>query len=58
MTDHLNVYLDGVLAGRLTQTSGGALSFSYDAAYVTRRVPTPLSLSMPLSGSRHSNRVV
>jgi len=58
MTDHLNVYLDGVLAGRLTQASGGALSFSYDAAYVTRRVPTPLSLSMPLSGSRHNNRVV
>ena len=58
MTDHLNVYLDGILAGRLAQASGGALSFSYDDLYLTRRVPTPLSLSMPLSGSRHSNRVV
>ena len=58
MTDHLNVYLDGILAGRLAQASGGALSFSYDDLYLTRRVPTPLSLSMPLSGSPHSNRVV
>jgi len=58
MTDHLNVYLDGILAGRLAQASGGALSFSYDDLFLTRRVPTPLSLSMPLSGSRHSNRVV
>ncbi len=58
MTDQLQAYLDGVLAGRLTQAAGGALSFSYDDAYLTRRAPTPLSLSMPLSGSRHSNRVV
>lgn len=58
MTDHLNVYLDGVLAGQLAQASGGALTFSYDDTYVTRHSPTPLSLSMPLSGSRHSNRVV
>lgn len=58
MTDHLHVYLDGVLAGRLTQATGGALSFSYDDVYLERRAPTPLSLSMPLSGSRHSNRVV
>lgn len=58
MTDHLNVYLDGVLAGQLAQASGGALTFSYDDTYTKRHNPTPLSLSMPLSGSRHSNRVV
>ncbi len=58
MTDCLNVFLDGVLAGQLTQAPGGALAFSYDGTYVTRRSPTPLSLSMPLSGSRHTNRVV
>lgn len=58
MTDRLKVYLDGVLAGHLTQASGGALTFDYDESYVTRRAPTPLSLSMPLSGSRHANRVV
>ncbi len=54
----LNVFLDGVLAGRLEQTSGGALSFTYDPSYLSRRSPTPLSLSMPLSGARHGNRTV
>lgn len=58
MTAFLNVYLDGVLAGQLAQTAGGALAFAYDSSYTARANPTPLSLSMPLSGSRHSNRVV
>ena len=58
MTAFLNVYLDGVLAGQLAQTAGGALAFAYDSSYTARTNPTPLSLSMPLSGSRHSNRVV
>ncbi len=54
----LDVFLDGVLAGGLEQASGGALSFTYNAGYTSRRSATPLSLSMPLSGARHSNRVV
>lgn len=54
----LNVFLDGVLAGRLTQATGGALTFTYDAGYSAGHNPTPLSLSMPLSGNRPSNRVV
>lgn len=58
MTALLNVYLDGVLAGQLAQSAGGALSFAYDNSYTARANPTPLSLSMPLSGSRYSNRVV
>lgn len=58
MTAFLNVYLDGVLAGQLAQTAGGALACAYDSTYTARANPTPLSLSMPLSGSRHSNRVV
>ncbi|MGC5585624.1 HipA domain-containing protein [Ornithinimicrobium sp. W1665] len=58
MMAFLNVYLDGVLAGQLAQTAGGALAFAYDSSYTARANPTPLSLSMPLSGSRHSNRVV
>ena len=58
MTSYLNVYLDGVLAGQLAQAPGGAMTFTYDSTYSARRSPTPLSLSMPLSGSRHSNRVV
>lgn len=54
----LSVFLDGVLAGRLEQTRGGALGFTYDTGYTSLRSPTPLSLSMPLSGPRHGNRVV
>ena len=58
MTAYLDVFLDGVRAGRLTQAPGGAVTFSYDDEYTTRRSPTPLSLSMPLNRSRHTNRVV
>jgi len=58
MTQYLDVFLDGVRAGRLTQAPGGAVTFSYDDEYTTRRSPTPLSLSMPLTRSRHTNRVV
>ncbi len=54
----LNVFLDGVPAGRLEQASGGALSFTYDSDYTSRRSPTPLSLSMPLSGARYGHRAV
>lgn len=54
----LNVFLDGVLAGRLEQAGGGALSFTYDPDYTSRHSPTPLSLSMPLSAPRHGNRAV
>lgn len=58
MTAYLDVFLDGVRAGRLTQAPGGAVTFSYDDQYTNRRGPTPLSLSMPLTKSRHTNRVV
>ena len=51
MTQYLDVFLDGVRAGRLTQAPGGAVTFSYDDKYTTRRSPTPLSLSMPLTRS-------
>ena len=54
----LNVFLDGVLAGELEQLPGGALIFTYDAGYISGRSATPLSLSMPLSATRHGNRVV
>lgn len=58
MTRSLSVHLDGYLAGQLAQSTGGAVTFIYDKAYADRSNPTPLSLSMPLSGSRHANRVV
>jgi serine/threonine-protein kinase HipA len=54
----MNVFLDGVLAGELEQLPGGALSFTYNTDYASGRNPTPLSLSMPLSATRHGNRVV
>lgn len=54
----LDVYLDGVFCGRLTQTSSGNLTFAYDDSYRELRQPTPLSLSMPLSASGHKKRAV
>lgn len=54
----LRVYLDGTPVGTVEQTSGGTLGFSYDSDYRARRDPTPLSLSMPLTGDRHRNKAV
>jgi HipA-like protein len=47
----LEVVLDGVHAGRLTQNSHGRLSFDYDDGYRERDDATPLSLSMLSSSS-------
>ena len=58
MSQELDVYLDGVHIGRLTQTSAGAVTFSYGAAHERSVNPTPLSLSMPLARPLHKNRVV
>ncbi len=54
----LEVYLDGVLCGRLTQSSSGNLSFAYERAYRESPDPTPLSLSMPLAATTHKKRAV
>jgi len=54
----LNLFLDGVRAGTVEQATGGSLGFTYDVEYTSSPSPTPLSLSMPLSGQRHGNRVV
>ena len=54
----LRVYLDGTPIGTAEQTPQGALSFSYDEAYRNNPGSTPLSLSMPLAGSRHGNKPV
>lgn len=54
----LEVYLDGVLCGTLSQDSNGNLQFVYDDEYRQAPHATPLSLSMPLSASRHKKRVV
>ncbi|MEO5663739.1 MAG: HipA N-terminal domain-containing protein, partial [Nocardioides sp.] len=52
------MYLDGALIGRIEQTPQGALAFAYDEEYREDPQSTPLSLSMPLAGERHSNKQV
>lgn len=56
MTNELNVYLDGEQIGIVEQSTGGALKFTYDAAYRARRDATPLSLSLSLVRSAHKNK--
>ncbi|GAB96837.1 serine/threonine-protein kinase HipA [Kineosphaera limosa] len=58
MTSVLAVYLDGEIAGQLSQASGGALAFRYDEEYSRTPDATPLSLSMPLAVGQHKHRVV
>lgn len=55
---HLDVYLDGRLGGRLTQSDGGNVTFEYDNDYRTSDDATPLSLSMPLAAAVHRKRAV
>lgn len=58
MSSELFAYLDGEVIGIVEQSAGGALSFTYDADYRSRRDATPLSLSMPLVRARHKNKPV
>lgn len=53
----LVVYMDGVRAGTVRQTSQGNTTFSYDDRYRRGEDATPLSLSMPLTQERHPSRV-
>ena len=53
----LVVVLYDRLAGVVERT-GGLLTFTYDDEYRALPMATPLSLSMPLTGSRYTNRVV
>ncbi len=58
MTDTLLVILDDVVAGTLTRLSGGRLRFEYDAGYQAQSGHTPLSLSMPVPVSSHSDQQI
>lgn len=58
MSSELFAYLDGEAIGVVEQSAGGALSFTYDADYRSRRDATPLSLSMPLVRAGHKNKPV
>lgn len=53
----LVVVLYGRVAGVIERV-GGSLTFTYDEDYRTLPAATPLSLSMPLSGARYTNRYV
>ena len=53
----LVVVLYGRVAGVIERV-GGALSFTYDDDYRDQSLATPLSLSMPLTGSRYTKRAV
>lgn len=57
-TRRLRIYLDGTPIGTAEQTPQGGLSFAYDDDYRSDPEATPLSMSMPLAGDRHGNRVV
>lgn len=58
MSSELFAYLDGEAIGVVEQSTGGALSFTYDADYRSRRDATPLSLSMPVVRAVHKNKPV
>ena len=50
-----------VLYGRVigaVERNGGTMSFTYDEEYRASPTATPLSLSMPIAGSRYTNRIV
>lgn len=55
---HLDLYMDGVLAGEIVQTDTGKTTFAYNPAYQASPGATPLSLSMPLERQQHSQRPV
>ena len=54
----MNLFLDGSHAGVVEQGPGGSLRLTYSQRHLVSRGPTPLSLSMPLAGRTHGNRVV
>ena len=58
MSEALQVYLDGVRIGTLSQARQGSLGFVYDDDYLALPDPTPLSFSIPLHAGVHANRVV
>ncbi|MCW4457526.1 HipA N-terminal domain-containing protein [Microbacterium sp. MPKO10] len=55
---NLDLYLDGLFCGVLTQSTSGNVTFTYDDAYRASQNATPLSLSMPLATRSHRKRAV
>jgi serine/threonine-protein kinase HipA len=53
VADHLDVWLDGRLAGTLERARGGAVTFAYAASYQALRAAPSLSVSIPRQTTSH-----
>ncbi len=58
MTRQLDVYFSEAKAGTLSQDDSGALSFIYDAGYLSREGERAISFSMPLQEAAYADRIV
>jgi serine/threonine-protein kinase HipA len=58
MNGPLSVILGDMIAGSITRLPGGRLRFDYDDVYRSQPAATPLSVSMPVQVSSHSDRVI
>ncbi|MCP4486298.1 MAG: type II toxin-antitoxin system HipA family toxin [Gammaproteobacteria bacterium] len=54
----LNIWMNGLLTGRLTRHSSGGLIFSYDKEWLGTEGARPISLSMPLRHQAYSGELV
>lgn len=57
-TDRLDVLLAGVWVGGITRAPAGSWGFRYDEGWRASPAAYPLSLSMPLAQSEHSEQVI
>lgn len=55
---HLDVFMDGTLAGEIVEENSGRSSFTYTSDYQASDQSTPLSLSMPIERKSHPQRVL
>jgi serine/threonine-protein kinase HipA len=54
----LTVLIDGKVTGTVTQGSSGRLEFAYANEWLSEPAAVPLSLSMPLANSLHSDNAI
>lgn len=50
---YLNVFMNGLLVGRLNKHSSGGLTFTYEQTWLQTPGARPISLSLPLSTKHH-----
>ncbi len=49
------VFYKGILAGSLKETEAGTYRFQYDQAYLERKSPQPVSLTLPLQAEAYES---